>query len=343
MTGNDAPRGAGAAVLRVSKLATTFSTSGGPFDAIEDVSFSLVPGEVVALVGESGCGKTVTALSIMRLAGPAARTEGRVALNGTDLLSLSDADMRAVRGREIAMVFQNPLTALNPALRIGDQIAEVVRAHGGTGEGRAVGRRSLLRLESRRSAVWERVVELIGDVGMPAPAECAERWPHELSGGMRQRAVIAAALACGPQVLIADEPTTALDVTVQRQIVGLLDDARQRSNLGILLISHDFALVAEFADRTAVMYAGQIIEWADTARVLQRPLHPYTKALLDCVPTVEEERTLQVIPKGVPSRYDEIEGCRFYERCSIGEGACEQQTALLREVEKGHWVRCHLT
>lgn len=330
------------AVLQVRELTTTFRTSRGAFRAVEKVNFALARREVLALVGESGCGKTVTALSVMRLAGPAARTEGQAFLNGTELLSLSDRDMREVRGKQIAMVFQNPLTALNPALTTGDQIAEVVRAHDGSEAPHTFRARSLLRRENRKSWVWRRVVELLDRVGMPSPAECAERWPHQLSGGMRQRAVIAAALAGSPRLLIADEPTTALDVTVQQQIVNLLNGVRHRSDTAILLISHDLALVAEFADRAAVMYAGQIVELADTNRLLDAPLHPYTKALLLCVPSLEEERRFSTIRGSVPARYDLITGCRFHERCPIAEPLCEHEVPALRQVEEAHWARCHL-
>ena len=331
-----------APVLRVKELATTFATRGRLFRAIEDISFSVVPGEALALVGESGCGKTVTALSIMRLPGPAAHIQGRVLLNGTDLLSLSEADMRQVRGKQISMIFQNPLTALNPALRVGDQIAEVIRAHTTVSQSTSLRRRPLLRAEDRKTEVWRCGVELLARVGMPSRGEYAERWPHQLSGGMRQRAVIAAALACAPKLIIADEPTSALDVTVQRQIVLLLDDVRRKSDAAVLLISHDFALVAEFADRAAVMYAGHIVESADTQRLLDGPLHPYTKALLACVPTLDEERPLRAIAGSVPGAYDGIPGCRFHDRCEMTQPACEQQVAALREVEEGHWVRCHL-
>ncbi|MFQ6132657.1 MAG: ABC transporter ATP-binding protein [Armatimonadota bacterium] len=342
MNGKAAEQKPAAPLLRVRDLTTTFHTGAGPFRAIEDVSFSVQPQEALALVGESGCGKTVTALSIMRLAGPAARTEGEVHLNGTELLTLSDREMREVRGKRISMVFQNPLTALNPALTIGDQIAEVIRAHEEKGGPHGSRWRWLVGKEDCRGEVWRRVLQLLDRVAIPSPKESAERWPHQLSGGMRQRAVIAAALAGSPQLLIADEPTTALDVTVQGQIINLLNDVREKSATAILLISHDFALVAEFADRAAVMYAGQIVELADTQRVVAAPLHPYTRALLLCVPTLEEQQPLRTIPGSVPARYETIPGCRFRERCPIAAARCEREVPALREIEEGHWVRCHL-
>jgi peptide/nickel transport system ATP-binding protein len=329
-----------APVLEVDGLTTTFATDRGPFRVIQDIGFAVHPGEVYALLGESGCGKTVTALSIMRLAGPTAALEGRVKLDGSDLLTLSERQMRDVRGDRISIVFQNPFTALNPAIRIGDQIAEAIRAHGDKAALSA--RRSLLRSESRRSQVWAQVVALLRRVGIPDPESAAERWPHEFSGGMCQRAVIAVAVACSPQLLIADEPTTALDVTVQREIISLLDEIRDESQVGILLVSHDFALVAEFADRAAVLYAGQVVERADTERLLRSPLHPYTQALLGCVPALDEDRSVQPIAGSVPSRYDAIPGCRFHPRCSMAEPRCESETPVLREIEKGHSVRCHL-
>lgn len=329
-------------VLKVDGLTTTFSTDQGPFRVIEDIGFAVHPGEVFALLGESGCGKTVTALSIMRLAGPTAVIEGRVELEGSDLLALSEREMKDVRGGRISIVFQNPFAALNPALRIGDQIAEAIRAHGDAAALNAAGGRSLLRGESRRSQVWERAVALLRQVGIPEPEPAANQWPHEFSGGMCQRAVIATAVACSPQLLIADEPTTALDVTVQREIIALLDEIRDRSQVGTLLISHDFALVAEFADRAGVLYAGHLIERADTDRLLSAPLHPYTRALLECVPALDEDGSVQPIPGSVPSRYDAIAGCRFHPRCTIAEPACANEVPVFREIEKGHWVRCHL-
>jgi peptide/nickel transport system ATP-binding protein len=265
-----------------------------------------------------------------------------VRLDGGELLTLTEREMRDVRGGRISIVLQNPFTALDPALRIGDQIAEAIRAHGAVTQPGGMARRSLLRREDRRGEVWAQVVALLRRVGIPEPDSAAECWPHEFSGGMCQRAVIAVAVACSPQLLIADEPTTALDVTVQREIISLLDEIRDESKLGILLVSHDFALVAEFADRAAVLYAGQVVERADTERLLGAARHPYTKALLECVPALDEDRSVQPIPGSVPSRYDAIQGCRFHPRCSLAEPKCGSEAPVLREIEKGHWVRCHL-
>ena len=327
-------------VLTVTGLTTTFAGE-DPFEALTDISFDVRRGEVFAILGESGCGKSVTALSILRLAGPTATTSGHVQLGDTEVLSLSEREMRDVRGARISMVMQNPFSALNPAIRVGDQIAEAIRAHA-SGTEAAFGKRSLLRRERRNGEVWRRTVELLDRVGIPDAEAAATRWPHEFSGGMCQRAVIAIALACEPELLIADEPTTALDVTVQRETVRLLDDARRERDVGILLISHDFALVGEFADRAAVLYAGQIMEMAPVERLMSRPLHPYTSLLLDCVPDLEHDHELATIPGTVPHRYDQIEGCRFHDRCPMAVDICRTDKQELRELEEGHFVRCHL-
>ena len=328
-------------VLQVKGLTTTFDGE-QPFEALSDISFAVYPQEVLALLGESGCGKTVTALSILRLAGPTATIRGKASLKGTDLLDLTEREMRDVRGRRISMVFQNPFGALNPSIRIGDQIAEAIRAHAESEDAQLFGRRSLLRREKRSGEVWKRSIDMLRRAGIPDPEEAANRWPHEFSGGMCQRAVIAIALACQPELLIADEPTTALDVTVQREIMGLLGALRQSSEVGILLISHDFALVGEFADRAAVLYAGHLMEMGDVDRLMSRPYHPYTKLLLECVPDLHHDRSLAAIPGTVPHRYDLIPGCRFHERCPDATDFCRSQEPELREVEEGHWVRCHL-
>ncbi len=327
-------------ILEVEGLTTTFATDQGPFRAVEDISFSVSPRQVLALLGESGCGKTVTALSIMRLLGPAAAIEGSVRLAGRELVALPEREMREVRGERISIVFQNPFTALNPALRIGDQIAEAIRAHGNGGRA-PKRRRSLLRGEDRRGDIWQQAIESLRRVGIPDPEVAAERWPHEFSGGMCQRAVIAAAIACSPQVLIADEPTTALDVTVQREIIALLDEIRTDANVAVLLVSHDFALVAEFADRAAVLYGGLVVERADAQQLLGAPRHPYTRALLECVPALDEDHVVAAIPGSVPPRYDLIPGCRFHERCEMADDRCKQELPALQQAQEGHWVRCH--
>jgi oligopeptide/dipeptide ABC transporter ATP-binding protein len=326
------------ALLQVDNLTTDLPTTEGYFRAVDGVGFEVREGEVCALLGESGCGKTMTALSVLRLVDPRARLSGQVRLAGEDLLALSPAAMRGVRGARIALVPQSPFTALDPAYRIGDQVSEALRAHNGHGGGR----RTLLRCESRRSTVWRQAVELLAQVEIAEPEQAAERYPHEFSGGMCQRAVIATALAGSPRVIIADEPTTALDVTVQRDIVRLLDHVRRERQLGILLISHDFALVAEFADRAVVLYAGQVVERAPTATLLSQPLHPYTQALLACVPSLEGRGVLKPIPGSVPPRYDRLAGCRFAERCPRVCADCRGDVPELRTVGEDHDVRCIL-
>jgi len=328
-------------VLSVHGLTTTFAGRDW-FEALSDIGFEVCRGEVFAILGESGCGKSVTALSILRLAGPTARVEGAVELGGANLLSLSEPEMRSVRGGRISMVMQNPFSALNPAIQVGDQIAEVIRAHASAQDAAAFGRRSLLRRERRNGEVWRRAVALLEQVGIPDAANAANRWPHELSGGMCQRVVIAIALACEPELLIADEPTTALDVTVQREIVALLDRIRRERDTGILLISHDFALIGEFANRVAVLYAGQIMEMGEVDDLMSKPRHPYTSLLLQCVPDLGHDRELATIPGTVPHRYDRISGCRFHDRCPKAVDACRTAPQDLRELEEGHLVRCHL-
>ncbi|HJN14236.1 MAG TPA: ABC transporter ATP-binding protein [Armatimonadota bacterium] len=330
-----------APVLSVQGLTTTF-TGRDPFEALTDICFEVRGGEVFAILGESGCGKSVTALSIVRLAGPTARVDGEVRLGNADLLSLDESGMRGIRGARIAMVMQNPFSALNPAIRVGDQIAEAIRAHASAEDAALFGRRSLLRRERRNGEVWRRVVRLLEQVGISDAADAATRWPHEFSGGMCQRVVTAIALACEPELLIADEPTTALDVTVQREIIALLDRIRHERDTGILLISHDFALIGEFADRAAVLYAGQIMEMATVDDLMRNPLHPYTSLLLECVPDLGHEHELATIPGTVPHRYDRIAGCRFHDRCPKAVDACRTESQDLRELEKGHFVRCHL-
>lgn len=328
-------------VLSVHGLTTTFAGR-DPFEALTDISFDLHRGEVFAILGESGCGKSVTALSILRLAGPTARVTGEIRLGSVNLLGLPEPEMRGIRGGRISMVMQNPFSALNPAIRVGDQIAEVIRAHASAEDAAAFGRRSLLRRERRNGEVWRRVVTLLGQVGIEDAADAATRWPHEFSGGMCQRVVIAIALACEPELLIADEPTTALDVTVQREIVALLDQIRRERDTGILLISHDFALIGEFSDRAAVLYAGQTMETADVDDLISKPLHPYTSLLLECVPDLGHDHELATIPGTVPHRYDRIPGCRFHDRCPKAVDACRTDSQDLRELEEGHFVRCHL-
>jgi peptide/nickel transport system ATP-binding protein len=302
--------GAGAQLLSVEDLVVHFRSPGGPVRAVDGVSFAVAPGELLGLVGESGSGKTVLARAILGLTPRHAveRTGGAVRYAGCDLHALDEHELRAVRGREIAMVFQDPMTALNPVMKIGAQLAEPLRHHLGMG----------------RAAARARAIELLDRVGIPSPARRASDYPHQLSGGMRQRVVIAIALSCGPKLLIADEPTTALDVTVQAQILDLLQDLQHEQRMAIVLISHDLEVVGGRADHIAVMYAGRIVEQAAARAVFDTPRMPYTEALLRSVPRIDQpsHTRLEVIP-GRPPRLDgPLTGCRFAPRCARAEDDC---------------------
>ncbi|HKI33823.1 MAG TPA: ABC transporter ATP-binding protein [Gemmataceae bacterium] len=309
-------------LLDIRNLSVRF----GAAPAVDGVSFTVAEGETLALVGESGCGKTLTALSVLRLTPPAAVVEAEsIALHRRELTRLSEREMRQVRGKEVGVVFQDPLTALNPVWPVGEQVAEGLRLHEGLG----------------RRAAWERTVEALREVGIADPRRRASEYPHQLSGGMRQRAMIAAALACRPPLLIADEPTTALDVTLQAQIIDLLLRLREERRLSILLITHDLGVVAELAHRVAVLYAGQVVESAGVAALFRRPLHPYTRALLSAVPRVDGQagRRLATIEGAVPDPTRYPSGCRFAPRCPHALEPCREPQEL-REWEAGHWVRC---
>lgn len=313
-------------LLDVQGLATHFELSGRHVRAVRDVSFTVDAGETLAIVGESGCGKSMTALSLLRLVPPGGRiVSGSVKLGGIDLLQLDDAEMRRIRGARIAMIFQEPMTSLNPVLTIGSQVAEGLRLH-----------RSL----SRRDALAESI-SLLRQVGIPAPESRCREYPHQLSGGMRQRAMIAMALACRPQLLIADEPTTALDVTIQAQILDLLNEVRATHRMGMILISHDLGVVAENAQRTAIMYAGQIVETAPTGELFSSPLHPYTEGLLRSLPQNTLPGTeLATISGQVPDLGGDLAGCGFCDRCPAHDWQCRTETPPLREPRPGHLVRC---
>ncbi len=323
MSAADAAR---ASIMEVRDLRTSFHTAVGEGRAVDGVSFHLDRGETLGLVGESGCGKSVTALSILRLVAPPGRIEGgKVVLSGRDLLGLTEKDMRRVRGDEVAMVFQEPMSSLNPVLTCGRQIEEAVQLHQG----------------GSRQDARSRAVEMMDLVGMPAPEQRVDEFPHQLSGGMRQRVMIAIALSCNPQVLIADEPTTALDVTIQAQILELLARLQEELHMAILLITHDLGVVAEVADRVAVMYAGQIVETATTKALFADPRHPYTRGLLRSIPHLDgEQRRLEVIPGRVPEATEFSPGCRFHPRCLLAEEACAAAPQSLEECLIGHQVRC---
>jgi oligopeptide/dipeptide ABC transporter ATP-binding protein len=298
--------------------------------AVRDLSFSIAPGEVLGLVGESGSGKSITSLAIMRLLPPQARVSGRIVFseNGTsrNLAELPYDSVRQLRGSRIAMIFQEPMTALNPVMRVGDQIAEAVLAH---------------TLVSKKEA-WQRAVDAMNDVAIPDPAHRARDYPHQLSGGMRQRIMIAMAIVNRPQLLIADEPTTALDVTIQAQILDLLAELRSKFNLAMLFISHDLAVISQIADRVAVMYAGNIVELGSKRDVFQSPAHPYTRGLLTAVPDLKTNRDqpLRTIEGTVPSLFAMPFGCPFDPRCEFRVSECAQSLPPLVEIVTGHWARC---
>ncbi len=296
-------------ILSVRGLTTELRTEGGRFHAVDSVSFDLFPGEVLGIVGESGCGKSMTALSILGLVPrpPGRIVAGEVRFEGRDLVRLPERELQRVRGAKIAMIFQEPMSSLNPVFTIGEQIAETLRQHERLG----------------RRAARARAVELLAKVGIPSPAERLDSYPHELSGGMRQRVMIAIALACNPKVLLADEPTTALDVTIQAQILDLLQRLQAELGMAVVLITHDLGIVAEFAHRVLVMYAGRVIEEGPVEAIFENPAHPYTRGLLASLPDLEGEiGRLSAIPGSVPQLGGLGPGCRFAPRCGLVEPAC---------------------
>jgi len=317
-----------ASILEVRDLTVSFRTERGLVRAVDGVSLTLNEREILSVVGESGSGKTLTVLSVMGLVhSPNAIVEGSIRFRGRELIGLPDREMRRIRGGAIAMIFQNPMTALTPVYTIGHQIAEQVRAH---------------RRFSRRAA-WAHAVALLASVGIPNPSGAAHRFPHELSGGMRQRGVIAMALSCDPALLLADEPTTALDVTVQAQILDLIRKLRSEFGSSVILITHNMGVVAEIADRVAVMYAGRIVERAETRALFREPRHPYTLGLLGSIPPLEGERPrrLPAIPGVPPSPFAIPAGCPFAPRCRWSQAACAARPPLL--AEEGHETACILS
>ncbi|HET7550962.1 MAG TPA: ABC transporter ATP-binding protein [Gemmatimonadaceae bacterium] len=318
-----------APLLSVRDLRTWFHTPSGVARAVDGVSFDVMPHETVGVVGESGCGKSVTSLSILRLIDRPGVIEpgSRIEFEGRDLMTLPEREMRAIRGNRISMIFQEPMTSLNPVFTVGDQVAEVARVHSSA---------------SKREA-WERAVEMLSTVGMPAAAERAKEYPHQLSGGLRQRVMIAMALMMGPALLIADEPTTALDVTIQAQILELLAEMQERIGMSILLITHDLGVIAESATRVLVMYAGQVVEEAPVSRLFAAPHHPYTEGLLAAMPRVGAERErLAVIPGSVPPPTHWPSGCRFHDRCPFAWERCAAEPPPLYQIGEKHVSRCHL-
>ena len=317
-------------LLHIEHLRTFFYGEAGTARAVDDVSFAIGAGETVGLVGESGCGKSVTALSILRLIRPPGRVESgsRLLFEGRDLATLEEGALRQVRGARIAMVFQEPMTALNPVFTVGDQVAEVVRIHS----------------KSSRQQAWDRAVEMLQIVGIPAPAQRAREYPHQLSGGMRQRVVIAMALVMNPALVIADEPTTALDVTIQAQILELLTSLQKQFGTSILLITHDLGVVAETVTRVLVMYGGEIVEEAPVAELFARAHHPYTEGLLGAMPRLGQSRErLRTIPGTVPPPTNWPAGCRFHDRCPYAWDRCMVEHPPLYQIGgSAHVSRCHL-
>jgi oligopeptide/dipeptide ABC transporter ATP-binding protein len=314
------------ALLEIRDLRVTFRTRNGDGCAVDGVSLSLDVGRTLGVVGESGCGKTMTALSVLRLVPPQARIAGEIVFDGRKLLDLSERDMRGVRGNDIAMIFQEPMSSLNPVFTVGNQIAEAVRLHQGLG----------------RKAARTKAIEMLKLVEIAEPERRVDEYPHQLSGGMRQRVMIAMALSCNPRLLIADEPTTALDVTIQAQILDLISGLRDRLGMALLLITHDLGVVAERADDVAIMYAGRVVERAPVATIFAHPLHPYTRGLLRSVPKVGDEkaRRLETIAGVVPNLFDLPSGCRFRDRCPIAIAPCATTDPPLNAYGADHFAAC---
>ncbi|PAE40139.1 ABC transporter ATP-binding protein [Bacillus sp. 7884-1] len=315
------------AILEVKNLKTKFKTDYGTVSVVDGVDFSIKPGETLGVVGESGCGKSVTSLSVMRLLPSNASNEGSITFQGKELISLPEKQMQQVRGNDIAMIFQEPMTSLNPLHTVGRQIEEAV----------------ILHMNISKQEAKERAIKMLNAVGMPRAQEIYGEYPHQLSGGMRQRVMIAMAMACDPKLIIADEPTTALDVTIQAQILDLMRDLKDKTGTSIMLITHDLGVVAEMCDRVIVMYAGQVVEETDVQTLFENPKHPYTMGLIDSIPSFEDEKEyLNTIPGSVPLPYEMPKGCRFAPRCSWAKEICHQHAPELMEIESQHKCRCWL-
>jgi peptide/nickel transport system ATP-binding protein len=313
-------------ILEVEQLRTRFRTENGVVNVVDGVDFSIRAGETLGVVGESGCGKSVTSLSIMRLLPPNGKAEGTIRFNGTNLLELSEKEMQAVRGNEISMIFQEPMTSLNPLHTVGRQIEEAI----------------LLHWKVSKAQAKERAIAMLKAVGMPRAEEIYGEYPHQLSGGMRQRVMIAMAMACDPKLIIADEPTTALDVTIQAQILDLMRELKEKTGTSIMLITHDLGVVAEMCDRVIVMYAGQVVEETDVETLFEQPKHPYTIGLMRSIPELDEEREyLDTIPGAVPLPNQMPKGCRFAPRCAQAMPICHEQPPELLQLD-GHKCRCWL-
>lgn len=316
-------------ILSIRRLTACFRTTAGTATAVDEVSLDLQPGQVLGIVGESGCGKTVLSLSILRLLPipPAFFRQGQVFFEGRNLLTLSSQELRRIRGDRISIIFQEPMTALNPVFTVGDQVAEVYRVH-----------RNFSRAESRR-----RAVAMLDRVGVPDPESRAKQYPFQLSGGMRQRVMIAMALACRPKLLIADEPTTALDVTIQAQILDLMERLRSEIGMAVMLITHDLGVIAQSAHEVAVMYSGRIVERAETTELFDQPAHPYTRGLMRATPRAKAssfQEPLYEIPGVVPSLTSLPDGCAFHPRCRYADAVCREKKPPLEAVRPNHWTAC---
>jgi len=315
-------------LLSIESLNVRFPSQGGEVTAVRDVSLEIGKGKSLGLVGESGSGKSVTSLAILRLLPPQAMVSGSIRFDGEDLLAKNADEMRHIRGARISMIFQEPMTALNPVMKVGDQVAEAVLAHG-----------------HDKQEAYRRAVDALRDVGIPEPERRARDYPHQLSGGQRQRVMIAMAIVNRPQLLIADEPTTALDVTIQAQILALLAELREKFGLAMLFISHDLAVVSQVTDRVAVMYSGSVVELGDAMEVFRSPVHPYTRGLVNSVPTLRTDRSqpLRTIEGSVPNIASLPPGCSFEPRCDIRIAECKIALPPLAEVSPNHWARCPVT
>jgi len=309
-------------LLGIRNLKVYFYSEDGVVRAVNDVDLDIGEGETIGIIGETGCGKTILGLSILRLLSDNTKVEGRILYKGEDLLKLSEDEMRKIRGKEIAMIFQNPLSSMNPVLTIGTQVAEPVELH--------------QHLDNQNAK--EKVIEMLKSVRIPLPSKRVNEYPHEFSGGMRQRAMIAMGLICMPSLIIADEPTTGLDVTIQAQIVELMKEVLKDSGTSMLLITHDLGVAAELCDYIAVMYPGEIVEYADVRNIFKNPKHPYTRGFLDSLPG----RGLKPIPGISPSLINIPEGCKFHPRCSYATGRCKKERPQMKKVGEKHFVRCFL-
>jgi oligopeptide/dipeptide ABC transporter ATP-binding protein len=317
-------------LISIRGLKTNFYTYVGVVKALDGIDLDIYKNETLGLVGETGCGKSVTALSIIRLIQwpPGRIDEGSITFDGKDLLKLSNDEMRDIRGNKISMIFQEPMNSFNPVFTIGEQIAEVL----------------ILHQKMTKKTAGEKAIEMLEFTGIPAPERVAKSYPHELSGGMLQRAMISMALACKPALLIADEPTTALDVTIEAQILELMKDLKAKTGSSILMITHDLGIIAEVCDRVGVMYAGAIVELSDVKAIFEHPLHPYTIGLINSIPKINQKRgvRLDTIPGSVPNLIYPPPGCRFHPRCSKAMDVCKLEKPRMSEPEKGHFVACHL-